>query len=101
MGKRHELYKDGQLIEVHDDRVLEEEKNTDISQIKSCASELLSSTDWMITRAAEGGKPVPVEILTVRDAIRKASDEAEKTVNACETLEQLDQCQWVNNFKEV
>jgi len=99
MGYRRELWKDGKLIGVHDDRNIEEEKERILDEIKKRASELLSATDWMVLRAAEGGKSVPMEVLVQRDTIRKISDEEEAVINACETLQQLDQCQWMAKMR--
>ena len=48
MGYRRELWKDGKLIGVHDDRNIEEEKERILDEIKKRASELLSATDWMV-----------------------------------------------------
>lgn len=67
-----------------------------IEQIKVTAGSLLSPTDWKVTRAAEGVKPIDADTLLQRAAIRRASDANEAAVNACTTVEQLiaTQPQW-------
>lgn len=35
------------------------------------ARRYLAATDWMVVRAAEGGKPVPKDVLAARAAARK------------------------------
>jgi len=101
MGHRQEIYKNGQLIEVYDDRVLEGEKLEVIEDIKRHTYDLLKETDWEILRASEGGKQASLDTLTLRDGARNASNSAERSVEACNTLEELDQCQWVAHFKDL
>ena len=49
-------------------------KSNKISQIKSYAKDLLSDTDWYITRQAEGIKDAPADIIAARKKIRDDVD---------------------------
>jgi hypothetical protein len=40
------------------------------------ARTLLAKTDWMVIRAAEGGKPVPPDVTAARAAARKTLSDA-------------------------
>jgi hypothetical protein len=60
-----------------------------IAQVKQTASFLLAATDWKVTRAAEGVKPVDNETLAARAAIRAASDANEAAIAACTTVDEL------------
>jgi len=62
-------------------------KTVAIRKVKDQANGLLSDTDWMVTRQAEGIKDVPTEILTYRSAVRDKSEEIEIAVIGCTTLE--------------
>jgi hypothetical protein len=64
-------------------------KDSWTTQVKSSAGSLLSSTDWKITRAAEGVKPVDPETLADRAAIRAYSNTLEASITACTTVEEL------------
>jgi hypothetical protein len=60
-----------------------------IGQVKQTAGSLLADTDWRITRAAEGVKPVDADTLAARAAIRAASDANEVAIAACTSVEAL------------
>lgn len=60
-----------------------------IAQVKQTAASLLAATDWKVTRAAEGVKPVDNETLAARAAIRAASDTNEAAIAACTTVDEL------------
>lgn len=64
-------------------------KSQMITQVKQTAGSLLAVTDWKVTRAAEGVKPVDAETLAARAAIRAASDANEATIKACTNVEEL------------
>ncbi len=64
-------------------------KSVFIGQVKQTAASLLAPTDWKVTRAAEGIKPVDAETLAARAAIRAASDANEAAIEACTTVEEL------------
>ena len=49
-------------------------KSNKISQIKNFAKDLLSNTDWYITRQAEGVKDAPADIIAARKKIRNDVD---------------------------
>lgn len=56
-----------------------------ISSAKNTASSLLSPTDWYVIRKSETGDSLPKDISDYRTAVRKASNDIEFAVNACET----------------
>lgn len=64
-------------------------KSQMIAQVKQTAGSLLAITDWKITRAAEGVKPVDAETLAARAAIRVASDANEVAIKACTNVDEL------------
>lgn len=47
------------------------------ARVRAEAARRLAATDWMVMRAAEGGKPVPADVLSLRAAIRARSNEIE------------------------
>lgn len=49
----------------------------------------LSRTDWAITRAAEGIKPVPADIASERNGYRTKGDDLEAQALAAQTVDQL------------
>ena len=69
-------------------------KSVFIEQIKATAGSLLAATDWKVTRAAEGVKPVDAETLAAREAIRSASNAFEAAITVCTTVEELAQVQF-------
>ena len=69
---------------------LEECKKAAIDTIKSQANDMLSKTDWLITRQAEGRKDAPQDVIDTRNAIRDASDVNEANVLSCTTIEEFD-----------
>ena len=64
-------------------------KSQMIAQVKATAGSLLATTDWKVTRAAEGVKAVDADTLAARAAIRAASDANEAAIKACTTVEAL------------
>lgn len=60
-----------------------------VVKVKSMAGALLAGTDWKVTRAAEGIKPVDADTLAKRAAIRAYSDDQETKIKACATVEEL------------
>ena len=60
-----------------------------IAHVKAAAGSLLAQSDWKVTRAAEGIKPVDADTLAKRAAIRAYSDKLEADIKACTTVEQL------------
>ena len=57
-----------------------------ITQTKRTANELLSNTDWMITRKAEKGTTIPDATTTYRDSVRTACNTIETKINGCSNL---------------
>ena len=64
-------------------------KSQMIAQVKATAGSLLAATDWKVTRAAEGVKPVDAETLAARAAIRAASNANETAIAGCTTVDEL------------
>jgi len=60
-----------------------------IRQTKTTANDLLSKTDWMITRKAEKGTAIPDEITKYRDSVRTACNTIETKINDCSNLKQF------------
>lgn len=61
-------------------------KTTWIIHAKKIANELLSQSDWMITRKAEKGTAVPDATAKYRDSVRTACSTIETKINACSNL---------------
>jgi hypothetical protein len=51
-----------------------------IAGIKAQAAGLLTPTDWMVIRAAEGGTALPTDVAAYRVAVRAASNAAEAAI---------------------
>jgi len=57
--------------------------------VKSIASNRLSETDWMVTRAVEGGTAVPEAVTAYRAAVRAASNTKEAEIDALDSLDAI------------
>ena len=57
-----------------------------IQKTKEKANNLLSSSDWMITRKAEKGTAIPDATTTYRDSVRTACNTIETKINDCSSL---------------
>jgi hypothetical protein len=57
-----------------------------IQKTKAKANNLLSSSDWMITRKAEKGTAIPDVTTTYRDSVRTACNTIETKINDCSSL---------------
>jgi hypothetical protein len=57
-----------------------------ITQTKQTANDLLSNTDWMVTRKSEKGTAIPDATTTFRDSVRTKCAEIETKINACSSL---------------
>jgi hypothetical protein len=68
---------------------LEDSQTYTISQTNSFAYEILSPTDWYVTREVETGFSVPANITAWRQAIRDSAEEKAGLVEACETKDDL------------
>ena len=60
-----------------------------ITQTKRTANELLSNTDWMVTRKSEKGTAIPDATTKYRDSVRTACNTIETKINACSNLTQF------------
>lgn len=60
-----------------------------IAQARQTVSNLLSQTDWYVTRRADIGTPIPSNITAYRLSIRTYFDTLEGQVNTATTHEQL------------
>lgn len=58
-----------------------------IRQTKKTANDMLSSTDWLVTRKSEKGTAIPDATTTFRDSVRTKCAEIETKINACSSLE--------------
>jgi hypothetical protein len=68
---------------------LHEAKSDKIQEIKDRAYEVLSETDWYITREQEMGEPIPQDVLDHRSQVRSDSNNFEQEVNNLETVEDV------------
>jgi hypothetical protein len=57
-----------------------------ITKTKQTANDLLSNTDWMITRKSEKGTAIPDATTKYRDSVRTACNTIETKINACSNL---------------
>ncbi len=64
-------------------------KSVWIAKKKAEANDLLSKTDWYITRKQEKDTAIPSAITTERDGIRTACAGIETKINACDTLDKF------------
>ena len=60
-----------------------------IEKTKQTANDLLSNTDWMVTRKAEKGTAIPDATQTYRDSVRTACNTIETKINNCSNLTQF------------
>ena len=58
-----------------------------IETTKQTARNMLSQTDWMVTRKTEKGTEIPTDTTTLRDSIRTKCAEIETQINACSKME--------------
>ena len=64
-------------------------KSVWIAKKKAESNDLLSKTDWYITRKQEKDTAIPSAITTERDGIRTACAGIETKINACDTLDKF------------
>jgi len=57
-----------------------------ITKTKQTANDLLSNTDWMVTRKSEKGIAIPDATTKYRDSVRTACNTIETKINACSNL---------------
>ena len=77
----------GPLKDKKGNQVIEEGLKTIwVNKTKEMANNLLSSSDWMITRKAEKGTAIPSEIQTYRDDVRTACNTIETKINNISSL---------------
>ena len=79
----------GAMVDTTEQVVTKGLKSEWIAQVKATAGSLLAQSDWKVTRAAEGIKPVDADTLARRAAIRAYSDSLEAQIKACTTVEVL------------
>jgi len=68
---------------------LSEAKSQRIKEIKDKANNVLSKTDWYITREQETGESIPQDVLDHRSQVRSDSDTFEREVNNFTTVEEV------------
>ena len=57
-----------------------------VRKIKDMTNDLLSSSDWMVTRKTEKGTAIPNATTTYRDNVRTACKTIETKINDCSSL---------------
>ncbi len=65
------------------------------AQVKQTAASLLMPTDWKIIRATEAGGTVDEATLAYRSSVREASNAAEGSIAAAESVDELSVMQFV------
>ena len=70
-------------------RDVAEIKSEWIAKQKNQANSLLSKTDWLVIRAAEGGTAVPSNQATYRAGVRTQSKAREDQITACTTTAEV------------
>jgi len=82
-------------VDEDDNPILDEDGNQVVSKglktiwiekTKQTANDLLSNTDWMVTRKAEKGTAIPDATQTYRDSVRTACNTIETKINNCSNL---------------
>jgi len=68
------------------DRDIDQLKEGMLAQVKATASSLLTPSDWMVIRAADGGTAVDSATSDYRAAVRTTSNTKEVEINAITTL---------------
>ena len=86
---RHEIYKDGKLIQTIGNPSLEEEKELYITQAKKLVGRNLKDTDWYVIRKYDSGQAIPTEVQDYRDAVRALMDIIELEIEDIESIEEL------------
>jgi len=100
MGTRQEFYENGELVNVIDTRVLEEEKPIAVKILKDKAYEVLLKTDWYVVRLEERSVAIPAAIATERAAIIAHVDSSEAAILDANSLEVLGQVDYMSFFAE-
>ena len=59
------------------------------AQVKALAASKLAETDWMVTRAIEGGTAVPEAVTAYRSAVREASNTKEAEIDALTSINEI------------
>jgi hypothetical protein len=68
------------------DRDIDQLKDGMKAQVKALAASKLAETDWMVTRAMEGGTAVPEAVTAYRAAVRSHSNDLETAIKALSDL---------------
>jgi hypothetical protein len=71
------------------DRDVDSLKDGMKAQVKALAASKLAETDWMVTRAMEGGKAVPEAVSAYRVAVREASNTKEAEIDALTSIDEI------------
>jgi len=75
--------------DINNPRDLDQLKEQFVAQVKQTAGSMLAQTDWMVSRKADVGTDIPVNVASDRTAIRAKADELEAAINAVATVEEL------------
>ena len=81
---------DNPILDENGDQVVTKGlKSIWITKTKQTANDLLSNTDWMVTRKSEKGTAIPDATQTYRDSVRTACNTIETKINNCSNLTQF------------
>ena len=72
-----------------DYKTLEEAKAALIKEDEVIQFNLLSESDWYVTRKSEKGTAIPYEIETYRDSCRATGESRKAKINACSSFDEL------------
>lgn len=92
MSSRVERYDgEGNVVEVIDDRELEEERVRLASSVAAKTWALLAPTDWMVIRQLElPSKAMPEDVALWRSEVREACAYLQSSIEAAQSLDDLD-----------
>ena len=81
---------DNPILDINGNQVVTKGlKSVWITQTKQTANDLLSNTDWMVSRKTEKGTAIPDATQTYRDSVRTACNTIETKINNCSNLTQF------------
>ena len=91
LADTNEVDKDGKAIVDKDGKqvVTLGLKSIWITQTKTTANNMLSRTDWYVTRKAEAGTAIPSDISKYRTDVRTATKTIEDKINNCSKLSEF------------
>lgn len=84
-------YSDGVLVYTNVPKDLDMLKTFCINTVNNTAYRMLATSDWRAIKAAELNVPMPTEWSTFRESVRTVANSARTSIEACTTVEELQQ----------